>query len=416
MGGAGEVRTHGGCAPVQRWRRLRVVLALLSAFLCLCAGARGLYAQDAKEELARITGEVTRGETRLEEVIARQGKIERELKGIRISIDRLREEEARLSSLLVQSEAEAAELDQRFLELEAEISAVQRRSLRRLRAMYLEGEGSLLDHLLNVSTSNDLIDRAYLLSRIRRYDETLMTQLAELQREESERRRELDGVRTEQRRLQAKLTRERSSLRTALYDQERMVTNLQAERRKIDTEVTALKAQALRLETVMVSMLGGEDPAPRRSAASRAAPRPASVAAFDGPGLARLRGRLPLPVAGSIVRAFGRVTGAGFRDFVFSKGLEFKAAAESAVRAVAPGRILHAGKMPGYETIVIVDHGERYYSLYGRLGGVAVERGAEIAAGAEVGRTSEPDDQGRNFYFEIRRNGEPVDPRLYLKR
>jgi septal ring factor EnvC (AmiA/AmiB activator) len=72
--------------------------------------------------------------------------------------------------------------------------------------------------------------------------------------------------------------------------------------------------------------------------------------------------------------------------------------------------------MPAYETVVVVDHGARSYSLYGRLGSAVVKKGDVVERDAVLGTTAELDKKGRNFYFEVRRNGSPVDPETVLKR
>jgi lipoprotein NlpD len=83
--------------------------------------------------------------------------------------------------------------------------------------------------------------------------------------------------------------------------------------------------------------------------------------------------------------------------------------------AVGAGRVLHLGPMPGYGTIVIVDHGARSYSLYGKMGEILVERGSDVTQGDTLGRLNGADKEASNFYFEIRKNGTPVDPAPYLR-
>jgi septal ring factor EnvC (AmiA/AmiB activator) len=101
------------------------------------------------------------------------------------------------------------------------------------------------------------------------------------------------------------------------------------------------------------------------------------------------------------VQRFGKAKVTDFADMIFSKGLEFKTAAASQVSAILGGRIAFAGSMPGYDSVVIIDHGKRSYSLYGRLGKIFVAKG---------------DAKGRNFYFETRKNGDPIDPMTVLGR
>jgi murein hydrolase activator len=112
-------------------------------------------------------------------------------------------------------------------------------------------------------------------------------------------------------------------------------------------------------------------------------------------GFAKLRGRLPFPVAGrtEIKRVRGS-NGAG-------TAVEMAAAPGATVRAVHPGRVAFADDYPELGKTVIIDHGDGYYSVSARLGTIEVEVGDELEAGQTVGRLGF---EGRRpaLTFEIR--------------
>jgi septal ring factor EnvC (AmiA/AmiB activator) len=117
-----------------------------------------------------------------------------------------------------------------------------------------------------------------------------------------------------------------------------------------------------------------------------------------------------------VVQHFGKVKLASFKDVLFSKGIEFSATESEKVHAVMGGTVAFAGNLPGYDTVVIIDHGARSYSLYGRLGQSLVKKDQVVDQDEVVGTASVADKQGRNFYFEVRRAGKPVDPESVLPR
>ncbi len=81
------------------------------------------------------------------------------------------------------------------------------------------------------------------------------------------------------------------------------------------------------------------------------------------------------------------------------------------VRAVAGGRAVHAGKFRGYQALVVLDHGQGLFTVYGHLQDLTVKRGQWVRQGASLGRgTYQPVDQAYNVYFEVRHNGIPDDP------
>lgn len=131
----------------------------------------------------------------------------------------------------------------------------------------------------------------------------------------------------------------------------------------------------------------------------------ASVA--GGSGFATSRGRLLFPLAG---RSEVRPTR---REGTDGPGLEIKAAAGTSVRAVFAGRVAFADRYGPYGRLVIIDHGDHYYSVSGNLAAVEVKVGDEVSAGERIGTVG---DEGRGpmLYFEIRHGTETTPPGPWL--
>jgi septal ring factor EnvC (AmiA/AmiB activator) len=126
-----------------------------------------------------------------------------------------------------------------------------------------------------------------------------------------------------------------------------------------------------------------------------------------GRPFASLRGRLDPPVAGEVLAGFGRVVDPEFRTETFRKGVDIAAAEGTPVRAVADGSVRFAGWFRGYGKIVILDHGEGYFTVSGHLADTAVALGERVAAGDPLGSVGETGSlSGPRLYFEIR-EGEP---------
>jgi murein DD-endopeptidase MepM/ murein hydrolase activator NlpD len=124
-------------------------------------------------------------------------------------------------------------------------------------------------------------------------------------------------------------------------------------------------------------------------------------------GFSSSRGRLLFPVAG---RAEAR---AARREGTDGPGLEIRAPAGSPVRSVFAGRIAFADRYGPYGRIVIVDHGEHYYTVSGNLGAIDVKVGQDIAAGERLGSVGD-DGQGAMLYFEVRKGTETIAPAPWL--
>ena len=97
------------------------------------------------------------------------------------------------------------------------------------------------------------------------------------------------------------------------------------------------------------------------------------------------------------------------------QGVDIAGTAGSAVRAAGDGTVVYSGSgLVGYGELVIIKHNEQWLSAYGHNRSRMVNEGAKVKAGqqiAELGRTGASRDM---LHFEIRYNGKPVDPLLYL--
>ena len=123
------------------------------------------------------------------------------------------------------------------------------------------------------------------------------------------------------------------------------------------------------------------------------------------------RGRLPWPASGTVERAYGRTA----PDGRVSEGLLIAATGGSEIHAVAHGRVAWADWLKGYGLLTIVDHGDGWMSLYAHSEALLKDVGDWVAAGdvlATVGRSGGQSEPG--VYFELRRDGRPVDPSAWL--
>ena len=124
-------------------------------------------------------------------------------------------------------------------------------------------------------------------------------------------------------------------------------------------------------------------------------------------------GGLGWPVAGSLLASYG----GNLPDGRASEGVLIGAAAGTTVKAVADGQVVFADWMNGYGLILIVDHGNGYMSLYAHNDALLRDAGEAVKRGDPVATVGNSGGHGRAaLYFELRRNGKPVDPKGWLQR
>jgi septal ring factor EnvC (AmiA/AmiB activator) len=129
----------------------------------------------------------------------------------------------------------------------------------------------------------------------------------------------------------------------------------------------------------------------------------------------KLLGTLPPPVAGKIIARFGDQD-PRYNLKKFQRGIVLRVDKNAPVSAVAGGKAVHAGAFRGYQSLVVLDHGNGLFTVYGHLEDLGVKRGEWVDSGKRLGQaTYQPLDQAYDVYFEIRHNGKPDDPLRWIK-
>jgi septal ring factor EnvC (AmiA/AmiB activator) len=134
-----------------------------------------------------------------------------------------------------------------------------------------------------------------------------------------------------------------------------------------------------------------------------------------GTGFEALRGSLPPPVSGRIISPFGNRTDPELNTVFFQKGIEMAASQGESVRTIYNGKVIYADWFKGYGNIIIVDHGEGYYSLAAHLSEILKKVGEQVGAGEVIALAGDTGSlKGARLYFELRHHGKPLDPTQWL--
>lgn len=126
------------------------------------------------------------------------------------------------------------------------------------------------------------------------------------------------------------------------------------------------------------------------------------------------RGRLPRPVEGAVKTKFGVELLKNTRAEIRHSGVSFDVPIGSEVKTIGKGLVVFAREFEGYGKLVIIDHGSGVHSIYGFLSKIHVIQGEEIRGNKSVGLSGATRENGPELYFEIRLNGEAVDPEPFL--
>ncbi len=325
---------------------------------------------------------------------------------------------------LAEKQAEVARLDKRIRRAQADIAALrseigkllgqrsgQEEALaRRLRAMYrVHAQGGALpvilsgdDPVTRATAVRHLTSLAALDARLIQEYRVTSEKLADRKGREEARQRELTGLFADAQREQAEVDREAARRRTLLAKvrderayHERMVGELTEASRRLEAFIRELQAKQRKLAKVPPPKRGVEPP---------------------GVGFGTLRGRLPWPTDGRIVTAFGAQVHPRFGTRTFRNGVDIEAAEGKDVAAVYAGHVIYTGWFKGYGNLIILDHGNEYYTLYAHIAEIEAKEGDDVRQGQRVGTVGDTGSlAGPRLYFEVRYQGKPQDPVEWLR-
>jgi septal ring factor EnvC (AmiA/AmiB activator) len=128
-----------------------------------------------------------------------------------------------------------------------------------------------------------------------------------------------------------------------------------------------------------------------------------------------LRGKLMWPARGKIIRHFGKEYDKLTSTETFSPGIEINIPSGTQIAAAAGGTIAHAGYLRGYGSMVIIDHGGGWYTLYGHLSRISGTLGDKVERGDIIGYSGESGSNiGPSLFFGIRHRDQSFDPVEWL--
>lgn len=116
------------------------------------------------------------------------------------------------------------------------------------------------------------------------------------------------------------------------------------------------------------------------------------------------------PVTGGLAVAYGEAGRPG-KPHAFRNGVGLRVRPGEQIRATAAGKVVFAGDLAGAGEVVVLSHGRRTFSVYGRVAEALVVRGMEVEAGEPVASAAP---EGAVIYFSVRERGKPIDPVAWL--
>ena len=307
-------------------------------------------------------------------------------------------EQARLDELNEQLVRQTERLHRLQAEYQKAIAILEAR----VRAAYIDEPPDMLAFLVSASSFDEIIDSVELLNRIGEQDQRIARQVeraraeAAAERKATIRTRRLQAAavsviaaRTDEARVaRDRLAVDRDRLATVESLKQSALTNTRETREEYLHEVEALAAQSAALAE---QIRGAQE-----EAGSTGGGQPSAAG-------------LIWPCDGVVVSGFGMRWGR------MHEGIDIGCAYGAPNRAAAAGTVIYSGWLGGYGNLVVVDHGNGLSTAYAHASSLLVSVGQQVAQGETVSLVgSTGNSSGPHLHFEVRVNGQAVDPLFYL--
>ena len=379
---------------------------LAGVALSLVAGLIAALAHGAtvSRDLEGIKKKIELEKRVLSQVNKKEGSVIQSLSQVESELEKknkqLKHSTARLESVVSEMQKKQVEA----LQLRESLEQRKAYLARRADALYRWQRSGSPFMILNGDLSlGSLLKRKHYLQSTVAFDREMVQSLKEqatrhemLTQELARKRQDVDDQRRDLAEVKEAVQKEAQKKRVLL-------ASIREEKESRQRALKDLEQAALRLQKMI------EELSRRSAAKSKEAPA--------GSGLESSRGKLDWPVKGQVTGGFGQTKHHEFSTEVFRKGLEIEAPVGEEIRAVEKGKVVFADRFSGYGKMLIIDHGDRYYTVYAHLSDFLKKSGDSVRRGEAVALVGDSDSlAGSKLYFEMRKDGKSIDPVPWFRR
>lgn len=348
--------------------------------------------------------EIKKGRREVKSFTRKESKIIKRLNQVELSLNKSRKRAAALGREIQALEEKITGATATSIKLKQRIQTNEKYVAQRLVAMYKMNRLGKFHLLASAESIPEFIQRKAALEHILAHDEEIRRALVKDQRDLKEMLVELNTNKSRKKTRAAEYKKQQN----AMLREQSIRKNLLADIRSQKT----LELAAIDALTQAAKDLNGKLKTLKSDMKTAAAQKNIAHLTFSAH-----KGLLIIPVKGKITSLFGPYKNRKYNITNFRSGIDIKADKGEPIRSVFQGKVLYSNWFKGYGNMIIIDHGNNYYTIYAHLEetfkskGDAVETREVIATVGDTGSM-----EGAKLYFEVRHHGKPENPLVWLKR
>jgi cell division protein FtsX/septal ring factor EnvC (AmiA/AmiB activator) len=366
--------------------------------------AAGSSLEDLRQEAETVRRDIQEREAEIDRISRREGDVLSALETTAQALHRRRLQAQSVKAELEELERNIASTRMAEEDLLRRIRANEAYLSKRLVALYTIRRLGAVDVLASSASMVEAVKRKAALERMVSHDEGIQRSLLAYAADLKDLRSRLMSQQEEKRSRSADYDRRLAAVNREQSRRELLLTRIRTDKEAQLDAVGSLREAAHMLERKIQTLTRPPD-------------APAGRPTANVKPITALKGLLIFPVKGRIKSSYGPYRHPRLNVPAFRNGIEIAAERGEPVKAVHAGTTLYASWFKGYGNVVIIDHGDHFYSVYAHLEDVfksvdnRVEAGDVIATAGDYGAMG-----ATGLYFELRHHDRPLDPLEWLRR
>ncbi len=373
-----------------RKRITAFITALVMLFSMSSLFAYADNESDAQAALDEIRGEQSVLNSELQKGKAVENDLNKEIKALEANIATLNLEISELGASINLTQEKINNAELQLNQVEADIAEQQKALGDRLAAMYMNGNVGFVEVVLGSSSISDLMTNLDRVQMVYEQDKEMLEELEVQQKVIQAQREYLDGLRAD---LQAAKDTEAEKKELLDADKATVADKKAAvaqDNKALEEQLDALNAEANALIAEILKLQGDGD--------------------FIGGDFT-----WPAPGISRTTSEFGNRLHPIFKTYKLHTGLDIGAPTNTTIVASNAGTVIKAGWNNSYGYMVMIDHGGGIVTLYAHNSSLLVKQGDVVYKGQAISKSgSTGNSTGPHLHFEVRVNGQYVDPRNYV--
>lgn len=356
---------------------------------------------DFEKRLSKLSEEIKAIQSKLGEEAKKESTVLSALQKISLTKQLIKSELARNSVEQEKMNKELSSLKETMAGLKVKLSEEQQSVEKTLVTLYKFGKLSFSQFLLQSKNMETLFAESRNLTILAQYQERIISGYLSNLRDLGRTSEALEAKKKEIALSIGTAARKKRELEDEERKNQSIVSQIRASKDVSQKTLDELKTSAEQLQNLMDKFIKQEFTLP-----------------LPFVPLYEKKGKLPWPIAGTIITRFGLQRNAQFKTTTLNNGIEITPAKDKLfISAIHPGKVAYADYFQGYGNLIILDHGMTYYSLYGHCSEFLVNKGDLVRPDQPIAKVGDSGSlNGTCLYFEIRWKTKPLDPLQWLKR